>query len=97
MPFDADTTLLYDVTAAVKTAGVTLRGRYTPHARGVSPDEAVGETHANDDAVLDVLREPLLQAGPDRSGTGDTYTTSPSACPPPTVDPTAGVVVAARV
>ncbi|MCX5174751.1 inositol monophosphatase family protein [Streptomyces virginiae] len=65
MPFAADTTLLADVTAAVKTAGVTLRGRYTPHARGVSLDEVVGEIHANDDAVLDVLREPLLQA---RSG-----------------------------
>lgn len=64
MPFDADKRLLSDVTAAVKAAGVTLRDRYTPHARGVSLDEVVGEIHANDDAVLDVLREPLLQARP---------------------------------
>lgn len=39
MPFDAGTTLLPDVTAAVKTAGVTLRDRHTSHARGVSLDE----------------------------------------------------------
>lgn len=62
MPFAADTTLLSEVTAAVKTAGVTLRERYTSHARGVSLDEVVAEIHANDDAVLDVLREPLLRA-----------------------------------
>ncbi|WP_067539042.1 inositol monophosphatase family protein [Nocardia crassostreae] len=62
MPFDADTTLMADVTTAVKTAGRTLRGRYTTHARGVSLDEVVDEIHANDDAVLDVLREPLLRA-----------------------------------
>ncbi|MFD9412027.1 inositol monophosphatase family protein [Streptomyces sp. NPDC059989] len=62
MPFEADATLLSDVTAAVKAAGVTLRDRYTSHARGVSLDEVVGEIHANDDAVLDVLREPLLRA-----------------------------------
>ncbi|MFI8393117.1 hypothetical protein [Streptomyces sp. NPDC085540] len=52
------------MTAAVKGAGATLRERYTPHARGVSLDEAVGEIHANDDAVLNVLRGPLLQARP---------------------------------
>ncbi|MFF3663225.1 inositol monophosphatase family protein [Streptomyces olivochromogenes] len=64
MPFDAGTTLMSDVTAAVKTAGLTLRDRYTPHARGVSLNEVVDEIHANDDAVLDVLREPLLRARP---------------------------------
>ncbi|MGW3816908.1 inositol monophosphatase family protein [Streptomyces sp. NPDC005046] len=62
MPFAADTTLLSDVTAAVKTAGLTLLDRYTPHARGVSLSEVVDEIHANDEAVLDVLREPLLGA-----------------------------------
>lgn len=62
MPFEADTTLLSDVTAAVKTAGLTLRDRYTAHTRGVSLDEIVDEIHANDDAVLDLLREPLLRA-----------------------------------
>ncbi|MFJ9343010.1 inositol monophosphatase family protein [Streptomyces sp. NPDC101733] len=64
MPFDVDTTLMSDVTVAVKTAGLTLLDRYTPHARGVSLDEIVQETHANDEAVLDVLREPLLRARP---------------------------------
>jgi myo-inositol-1(or 4)-monophosphatase len=62
MPFDADTTLMSEVTAVVKAAGGTLRDRYTPQARGVSLDEIVDEIHANDDAVLDVLREPLLRA-----------------------------------
>lgn len=62
MPLDADTTLMSDAAAAVKAAGRTLRDRYTPHARGVSLDEVVDEIHANDDAVLDVLREPLLRA-----------------------------------
>ncbi|MBX7553374.1 3'(2'),5'-bisphosphate nucleotidase CysQ [Streptomyces sp. tea 10] len=62
MPFDADAPLMSDVTAAVKTAGRTLRDRYTTHARGVSLNEVVDEIHANDDAVLDVLREPLLRA-----------------------------------
>ncbi|MFH0176503.1 inositol monophosphatase family protein [Streptomyces cacaoi] len=64
MPFDAGTTLISDVTAALKTAGRTLRDRYTPHARGVSLNEVVDEIHANDDAVLDMLREPLLRARP---------------------------------
>ncbi|MEU0052519.1 inositol monophosphatase family protein [Streptomyces sp. NPDC006309] len=62
MPFAAGTTLMSDVTAAVRTAGRTLLDRYTPHPRGVSLDEVVQELHANDDAVLDVLREPLLRA-----------------------------------
>ncbi|RLV04589.1 3'(2'),5'-bisphosphate nucleotidase CysQ [Streptomyces griseocarneus] len=62
LPFDAGTTLMSEVTAAVKDAGSTLRDRCTPHARGVSLDEVVDEIHANDDAVLGVLREPLLRA-----------------------------------
>jgi myo-inositol-1(or 4)-monophosphatase len=62
MPFDADTMLMSEVTTAVKAAGSTLRDRYTPQARGVSLDEVVDEIHANDDAVLDLLREPLLRA-----------------------------------
>ncbi|GHF70966.1 inositol phosphatase [Amycolatopsis bartoniae] len=64
MPFVADPALLSGVTAAVRKAGDTLRERYTTHARGVSLDEIVGEIHANDDAVLAVLREPLLKARP---------------------------------
>ncbi|MFD7716204.1 inositol monophosphatase family protein [Streptomyces sp. NPDC059814] len=62
MPFDAGATLMSRTAAAVETAGLTLRDRYTPHARGVSRNEVVDEIHANDDAVLDVLREPLLRA-----------------------------------
>ncbi len=64
MPFDAHATLMSEVTAAVTTAGLTLRDRYAPQARGVSLSEVVGEIHANDDAVLSVLREPLLRARP---------------------------------
>lgn len=64
MPFDPDATLLSAVTAAVEDAGVTLRERRTTHARGVSLEEIVGEIQANDDAVLTVLREPLLRARP---------------------------------
>ncbi|MFE3600421.1 inositol monophosphatase family protein [Streptomyces sp. NPDC059142] len=62
MPFDPDATLLSAVTAAVKDAGAVLRERCTTHARGVSLEEVVGEIHANDNAVLAVLREPLLRA-----------------------------------
>ncbi|MEU6483304.1 inositol monophosphatase family protein [Streptomyces sp. NPDC046887] len=62
MPFAAGTTLLAEVTEAVRTAGRTLLDRHTPHARGVSLEEVVAEIHANDDAVLEVLREPLLRA-----------------------------------
>ncbi|WP_030692278.1 inositol monophosphatase family protein [Streptomyces globisporus] len=64
MSFGLDATLLSAVTDAVKAAAITLRERYTTHARGVSLDEIVEEIHANDDAVLDVLREPLLRARP---------------------------------
>ncbi len=64
MPFAAGTTLLSEVTAAVQAAGRALRERHAPHARGVSLEEIVAEIHANDDAVLEVLREPLLYARP---------------------------------
>lgn len=62
--FEADTTLLSEVTAAVRTAGRTLRDRRTSHARGVGLDEIVGEIRANDGAVLEILREPLLRSRP---------------------------------
>lgn len=64
MPSGLDATLLSAVTDAVKAAARTLRERYTTHARGVSLEEVVGEIHANDDAVLTVIREPLLKARP---------------------------------
>lgn len=57
-------TLLPAVTAVVEDAGATLRQRYTPHARGVSLKDVVEETRANDDAVLAVLRRPLLELRP---------------------------------
>ncbi|MFD8285235.1 inositol monophosphatase family protein [Streptomyces solisilvae] len=59
-----DTALLTRVTAAVRTAGDLLRERHTPHPRGVALDEIVAEIHANDDAVLDVLKAPLMAARP---------------------------------
>ncbi|MEW2162989.1 inositol monophosphatase family protein [Streptomyces sp. NPDC007084] len=61
---ELDTTLLSEVTSIVQTAGATLRERYTQHARGTALDEIVNEIHANDDAVLAVMREPLLEARP---------------------------------
>ncbi|MBV1941203.1 inositol monophosphatase [Streptomyces sp. BV286] len=64
MPFDLDATFLTAVADTVKVAGVTLRERYTTQARGVSLEEVVDEIHANDDAVLAVMREPLLKARP---------------------------------
>ncbi|MFJ4691479.1 inositol monophosphatase family protein [Streptomyces sp. NPDC088766] len=64
MPFAAAGTLLSEVTAAVEAAGRTLRDRCTPYARGVSANGIVDEIHANDDAALAVLREPLLRARP---------------------------------
>ncbi|MCM3811547.1 inositol monophosphatase [Streptomyces sp. DR7-3] len=59
-----DTALLTRVTAAVRTAGDLLRERHTPHPRGVALGEIVAEIHANDDAVLDVLKAPLMAARP---------------------------------
>ncbi|AUA15819.1 3'(2'),5'-bisphosphate nucleotidase CysQ [Streptomyces sp. SID8382] len=59
-----DTALLTRVTAAVRTAGDLLRERHTPHPRGVALDEIVAEIHANDNAVLDVLKAPLMAARP---------------------------------
>lgn len=64
VPEAADAALLSAVTRAVEDAGATLRDRWTRHARGVSLAEVVGALQANDDAVLAVLREPLLQARP---------------------------------
>ncbi|MCQ6249683.1 inositol monophosphatase family protein [Streptomyces malaysiensis] len=59
-----DTALLTRVTAAVRTAGDLLRERHTPHPRGVALGEIVAEIHANDNAVLDVLKAPLMAARP---------------------------------
>ncbi|PNG95281.1 inositol monophosphatase family protein [Streptomyces malaysiensis] len=59
-----DTALLTRVTAAVRTAGDLLRERHIPHPRGVALDEIVAEIHANDNAVLDVLKAPLMAARP---------------------------------
>jgi myo-inositol-1(or 4)-monophosphatase len=64
MPAGPDSTLLPAVTAAMKAAGSVLRERWTIHARGVSLAEVVGEIHANDEAVLAVMREALLKARP---------------------------------
>ncbi|MCD9589215.1 inositol monophosphatase [Streptomyces sp. 8ZJF_21] len=59
-----DAALLTRVTAAVRTAGDLLRERHIPHPRGVALGEIVAEIHANDDAVLDVLKAPLMAARP---------------------------------
>ncbi|MCM2416674.1 inositol monophosphatase family protein [Streptomyces sp. RKAG293] len=64
MSLDLDNSLLAKVTSIVRTAGDTLLDRYTTHPRGTALDEIVKEIYANDDAVLAVMREPLLLARP---------------------------------
>ncbi|MFJ6900745.1 inositol monophosphatase family protein [Streptomyces hokutonensis] len=59
-----DDAVLSQVTTAVHAAGERLRERYTLHARGISMDEIVSEIYANDSAVLDLLKEPLLASRP---------------------------------
>jgi myo-inositol-1(or 4)-monophosphatase len=59
-----DEVLLGEVRTAVETAGTTLRDRYTTHARALSLQEIIDELQANDDAVLAVLKQPLLDARP---------------------------------
>lgn len=61
---DLDDAVLSQVTAAVQAAYERLRERYTLHARGISTEEIVSEIYANDAAVLDLLKEPLLAARP---------------------------------
>ncbi|KOG88043.1 inositol monophosphatase family protein [Streptomyces varsoviensis] len=67
LALDLDEGLLAQVTAAVHAAGDRLRERYEPRAaavRAATTDEIVAAIHANDDAVLDVLKAPLLAARP---------------------------------
>ncbi|MFD7714198.1 inositol monophosphatase family protein [Streptomyces sp. NPDC059786] len=59
-----DQDLLDRVTVIVRAAGDRLRERFTPHADATGTDEIVAAIHANDDAVLDVLKAPLLAARP---------------------------------
>ncbi|MBN0048510.1 3'(2'),5'-bisphosphate nucleotidase CysQ [Streptomyces actuosus] len=60
----ADGVLLSQATSAVEAAGDVLRERHTPRSRGVGLTEIVAEIHANDAAVLDVLKDPLLASRP---------------------------------
>ncbi|WP_210407887.1 inositol monophosphatase family protein [Allokutzneria sp. NRRL B-24872] len=48
----------------VVAAGELLRERYDVSARPGSLDEIVRDIHANDDAVLALIKEPLLRARP---------------------------------
>ncbi|MDX3695738.1 3'(2'),5'-bisphosphate nucleotidase CysQ [Streptomyces europaeiscabiei] len=48
----------------VKTAGERLRERYDVDARPADFDEIVRAIHANDEAVLALLKRPLLEARP---------------------------------
>lgn len=50
--------------AAVTAGGARLRERYTPTARPGDLDEIVHDIHANDEAVLAVVKEPLLAVRP---------------------------------
>jgi len=59
-----DEALLPAVVVAVKAAGAHLRDRFSPDARLDSLDDVVAEIHANDDASVGFLREPLEKARP---------------------------------
>ncbi|MEV1025876.1 inositol monophosphatase family protein [Streptomyces sp. NPDC050264] len=61
---DLDDAFLGQVTAAVRTAGDLLLERFTAQARATSTEEIVSAIYANDDAVLDLLKAPLLSARP---------------------------------
>lgn len=59
-----DQALLPAVIAAAKAAGAHLRERFTQDTRLDTLDAVVAAIHANDDAALQFLREPLEQARP---------------------------------
>jgi myo-inositol-1(or 4)-monophosphatase len=60
-----DATLLGEVVAIVEAAGALLTERFTTAPPRLDTlDEVIAAIHANDDAVLAVLREPLLAARP---------------------------------
>ena len=60
-----DLALLADVTAIVRAGGARLRERFNANAPGLrTRDEIFAALHANDQAVFDVLCEPLLKVRP---------------------------------
>ncbi|HEX6347428.1 inositol monophosphatase family protein [Umezawaea sp.] len=60
-----ETALLAEVVPIVEAAGALLQKRFTTEPPTLTTfDEIVAAINANDDAVLDVLREPLLAARP---------------------------------
>ncbi|HWO69003.1 MAG TPA: inositol monophosphatase family protein [Umezawaea sp.] len=60
-----DTELLTEVVAIVEAAGALLQKRFTTEPPTLNDfDEVVAAIYANDAAVLEVLREPLLAARP---------------------------------
>ncbi|WP_225842766.1 inositol monophosphatase family protein [Streptomyces albus] len=60
-----DEHLLGQVSEVVEEAGAVLLGRRTAYARGTGLDELVAEVEANDRAVLDVMKAPLLELRPE--------------------------------
>ncbi|WP_034272542.1 inositol monophosphatase family protein [Actinospica robiniae] len=61
-PEDAE--ILTGTTTAVRQAAERLRERYVPASRPSSLDELMSALHANDEAVLDVLRPALAEIRP---------------------------------
>ncbi|WP_405057810.1 hypothetical protein OG474_34460 [Kribbella sp. NBC_01505] len=56
--------LLSEITAIVQTAGPLLIDRFSADARPADADAILAAIHANDDAVLALIKEPLLAAVP---------------------------------
>lgn len=59
-----DMNLISEITQIVQTAGPLLRSRFTANGRPVDIDGVLTALRENDDAVLDLIKEPLLAARP---------------------------------
>jgi myo-inositol-1(or 4)-monophosphatase len=74
-PTDAE--LLAIVLAAVRRAGDRLLTRFSTESRPGSLDEVLGSVHANDNAVLDVLKPVLTAALPGAGWVDDEHGSGP--------------------
>lgn len=72
-----DLALLPQVVVAVRAAGAHVRDRFTPHARQDGLDGILAALRANDEASLDLLREPLERARPGAGWVEDELATGP--------------------
>lgn len=71
------TALVPAVTAAVRRAGARLLRRYSPESRASSAAEVVAAVHANDAAVVDLLRPELAEIRPQARWLDDEHGSGP--------------------